>query len=231
MADINKLVYSMLTTSTGVNMLDSGGDDGRHWQRNATKTLADFEAEPTIEVDQWDRDNAADSTELNPTVSVFHYLTNALELDDICDEFNELPCDDWDGEIAYGISAAQEAWLVDHDMSVSATWNSYNGECNLGQTLQGANVHEAGHESEFEFPGYVLLQIHQGADVRGGYTDAKLFKISDNFEYFTTNPDIYGDIDGVEVTSSYNGYSLTDDDGNAVPVKPTSKINLTVSGL
>ena len=28
---------------------------------------------------------------------------------------------------------------------------------------------------------YILIQIHNGADVRGGYTDAKLFKLNDDF--------------------------------------------------
>ena len=36
----------MLTESTGEHFLDSGGDDGRHWQQNQKKTLSDFESEP-----------------------------------------------------------------------------------------------------------------------------------------------------------------------------------------
>ena len=39
------LIHAMLTTNTGTHMLD-GGDNGRNWQRNQGKTLADFQAEP-----------------------------------------------------------------------------------------------------------------------------------------------------------------------------------------
>jgi len=43
---IQKLVYKMLTENTGVHFLDSGGTDGRMWQRNAKKTIEDFANEP-----------------------------------------------------------------------------------------------------------------------------------------------------------------------------------------
>ena len=41
-------IYEMLTESTGEHFLDSGGDDGRHWQINQKKTIEDFENEPDI---------------------------------------------------------------------------------------------------------------------------------------------------------------------------------------
>ena len=34
-----KAIYKMLTENTGVAMCDSGGDDGRHWQRNQKKII------------------------------------------------------------------------------------------------------------------------------------------------------------------------------------------------
>ena len=42
----NELIYSMLVENTGSHMLDSGGAYGRHHQRNASKTIEDFENEP-----------------------------------------------------------------------------------------------------------------------------------------------------------------------------------------
>ena len=70
----------------------------------------------------------------------------------------------------------------------------------------------------------MLIQLHLGADVRGGYTDAKLYRVTS--DYFDTNPSVYGTIDGVEVETSYNGYNLTDDRGNDVPLNKNSKIEL-----
>jgi len=34
MKDTKKVIYKMLTENTGVHMCDSGGENGRHWQRN-----------------------------------------------------------------------------------------------------------------------------------------------------------------------------------------------------
>jgi hypothetical protein len=221
---IEKLVHKMMITSTGIAMLDSGGDDGRMWQRNQKQypTVEDIKKEPEVDIDI---EGFTDSKDLTPTVNVFHYLTNTLELDGLCDDFNKLPCKDWDSEKAYGISEKQAQWLEAHGLTIKDTWNSYNYESNLSQVLQGANVSREG--DALEYPQYVLLQLHNGADVRGGYTDAKLFKVA--CEYFSTNPDVYGSIDGLDVSTSYNGYDLVDDSGNPVPVKEGSIISLSVS--
>ena len=165
-----------------------------------------------------------DSHCLEATVNIFHYLTEVLDIDNLCEQFNALECKDWDGDGAYGISKEQQEWLENNGLSLGETWNSYNGESNLSQALQGCNVNIEGNESNFEFPEYILLQIHQGADVRGGYTDAKLFRVA--VEYFNTNPTVFGDIDGVPIDNSYDGYNFGDDDGNAVPMHMDSKINL-----
>ena len=225
--DIESVIYNMMLTNTGIAMMDSGGDDGRAWQRNqkAYPTLESIKKEKDVEIDWYMDDNLKTSENVAPTVNIFHYLTNALELDGTCDDFNKLPCDDWNSEKAYGMSIEQEQWLEERGLTIKDTWNSYNHESNLSQTLQGANVQREG--DALEYPTYVLLQLHNGADVRGGYTDAKLFKIAS--EYFTTNPDVYGSIDGVEVSTSYNGYDLRDDNGNPVPMKKDSKISLMVS--
>lgn len=172
-----------------------------------------------------------DSGDIDYTVNIFHHLTASLDIDETCRAFNTLPCDYWNSEKAYGISLEQEEWLENHGLTIGNTWNSYNGESNLSQALQGANVTENDdHTSTDEWPTYILLQIHQGCDVRGGYTNAKLFKISSDSGYFDTNPVVYGDIDGVQVESGYTGYSLTDENGKPVPVTPKSVISLYLSG-
>lgn len=174
-SNTKELIFRMLTENTGVHMCDSGGDKGRMWQRNANKCLADFEAEPE-ELYQYDPKH----NEIYRTVSVFHYLTNNLEVDDIAFNFNELNtnAEDYDVDtktdiFIYGVSS--EAWqdLTEfNEVEVSRSWNTYNGESDLSQILQGANL-------TINEEHYVLIQIHGGADARGGYTDAKLFKCGD----------------------------------------------------
>tara|TARA_R110002012_G_scaffold112050_1_gene257434 strand:- start:1738 stop:2436 length:699 start_codon:yes stop_codon:yes gene_type:complete len=170
-SNVNELVYSMLTENTGTHFLDSGGTNGRMWQRNESKCLQDFEDEHP-ESYQY----AADSNEIFRTVSVYHYLTNNLEINDICFEFNSLNTnpEDWEGgSDVYGVSVAAWDYLTEfNDVEVSRSWNTYNGESDLSQILQGANL-------TINDEHYILIQIHGGADARGGYTDAKLFKCGD----------------------------------------------------
>ena len=171
MSKVQKLVYGMLTENTGKHMCDSGFAEGRGWQKNQKKTIEDFrnEDEETYEFDY-------ERGDVYRTVSVVHYLTNNLELDEICDEFNTIQeeSDDWDADCdAYGVSHN----AFDHidsfwEVNIERTWNTYNGESDLSQILQGSNL-------TINDEDYILIQIHNGADARGGYTDAKLFKLED----------------------------------------------------
>ena len=177
------LIHAMLTTNTGTHMLDSGGDNGRNWQRNQGKTLADFQAEPAALLNWYvkrDDDGNITSAEPEVTTSVFHKLTSGIIWqDDLCREFNAMPCDDWRGDY-YGTSVDQTEWLDLHGFEQRRGcdgWNTYNWAANFSQTLQG-------HDLELNGVGYALIQIHGGADVRGGYTDAKLFRLSDHCEHY-----------------------------------------------
>jgi hypothetical protein len=100
---------------------------------------------------------------------VFHFLSQ-LDTDWICEEFNAMPCMDWDADDeVYGVSKAQWDWLkANHEVKVGYTFNTYNGDSDLSQILQGSWV-------EIDDEVYLLLQIHGGCDARGGYTNAKLF--------------------------------------------------------
>ena len=212
---LESTVYGMFQEGTGSALCDSGGIYGRHWQRNQLRTLADFQSE--LEV-QWSEHGYY-------LISTFHYLIKAagLDLDETCQQFNQLPCENWDGE-TYGISADQTTWLEDRGFTFGASWNTYNGETSLTQVLQGTNL-ECGGEH------YVLIQLHQGCDVRGGYTDARLFR--KQAEYLGLE-DVYGSVtrqDGtvISVDNRYNGYGLTDEDGNDLEISETDKVELELS--
>ena len=172
---VKKLVYELLTENTGAHPLDSGGAYGRHWERNAKKSIEDFEAEPeaVLEIKKWD--NGLDAY---PRISLYHYLTRILELDDLCNEFNAQPVNDWDSDDYYGVSAAGEQWLKDKGFEpIGDTFNSYNGDSCLSQVIQGETFKRDGDY-------YCLLQVHGGCDIRGGYTDAKLFKLEEEYQLY-----------------------------------------------
>lgn len=212
----------MLTENTGIALCDSGGVDGRGWQRNQKRTLQDFINEPSVSYDRPTEPTTSD--DLLPTVSIFHYLPTVLELDDVCNEFNRLPCKAFDGA-AFGIDRRQTTFLKKHGFTFGSSWNTYNGESTLSQILQGTNLLVDGcGEGE-----YILLQIHNGCDARGGYTDAKLFKLQRFQEFINPCPEIFGDIDSIQVDTFYDGINLRTEDGKPVPVRPDSIINLWLS--
>lgn len=170
-----KLIYKMLTENTGIHFLDSGFSNGRMWQRNQKKTIQDF-------INEEEETYFFDGKYLERTVSVFHYLSG-LELDDICDKFNRRNNNpkDWEGELPsinnseiYGVSKRAANWLTEnYPVDVEYTVNTYNHDSDLSQILQYSKI-EIWLDGQNET--YFLIQIHGGADVRGGYTDAKLFK-------------------------------------------------------
>ena len=181
---LDQTIAAMLTENTGTHMLDSGGANGRAWQRNIGKTVDDFRAMPSATAEIYVREYGGETVaEVLPCVNVFHLLTGgALELDDLCSEFNAMPVDDWKSGDFYGVSMAGAEWLEMRGFNASGeSFNTYNRAANHSQVLQGA---ELTREGEYGEEKYLLLQIHGGADVRGGYTDAKLFKLDDHAEVY-----------------------------------------------
>jgi len=196
------LIYTMMTTNTGAHMCDSGGQGGRHWERNGTKTLEDFrnEAEAVLNISKYQ-----DGFEAYPRISLFHHLVKTLSQDELCREFNDLPCDDWNGSY-YGVSSEGDAWLTDHGFCEINSFNSYNYDSALSQVIQGT-------WGEFDGEPYVLLQVHQGCDVRGGYTDAKLFKIDDDFSFSSERCSF---MLGEKESLDFYGIDMTNYEGNYV---------------
>ena len=183
--NLEQTIAAMLTQSTGTHFLDSGGGNGRAWQRNAGKTVEDFRAMPSATAEIYVREYGGETVaEILPRVNVFHLLTGgALELDDLCHNFNSVMMEDWKhGGEYYGVSIDGHEWLEMVGFKPNGeSFNTYNWGANHSQVLQGA---ELTREGEYGEEKYLLLQIHGGADVRGGYTDAKLFKLDDHAEVY-----------------------------------------------
>jgi len=217
---IDQILLSMLKEKTGTALCDSGGAYGRHWERNQSLQLKKLLDSPQVEFEQ---------KYGSYTISLFHYLRTQLDIDRTCEKFNRIntTAKNWDSDAFYGLSTEGENFLNRINAKIGNAWNSYNGETNLSQVIQGAYV-------VIKDTGYVLLQIHQGCDVRGGYTDARLFKTSNEYGDFLNPEDVYGTVtkkDGsiVQVDNRYNGYSLTNEDGNEVEITETDIVSLWLS--
>jgi hypothetical protein len=214
MKNIKEIIEAMFLEGTGKALCDSGDAYGRHWQKNQKLGIDALMNAPAV---TWEGDYYS--------ISTLHYLLNQpLEIDSYCEKFNKLNINggDWSDDY-YGVCDKAKDYLEGlEDFKAKATWNTYNGETSLTQVLQGQNI-------EIDGDNYVLLQLHQGCDVRGGYTDARLFKIGD--EGYLYPEDVYGSvtkIDGsvISVDNMYNGHSITDENGKDVDIVEGDKVEL-----
>ena len=174
----NEIIYQMLTESTGKHMLDSGGEDDRRWQINQKKSIEDFENEPyLILLDQ-------DSDYPYYQKSTYHHLVNSCTYlpnnNQHLVEWIEQDKYDWANnpegrslDCMYDI----EQYMKEKYELEPRIINTYNGECSLTQTLQFISLGDT-YESDI-----IALSIHNGADVRGGYTDYKIFQICEDSFY------------------------------------------------
>ena len=176
-----KIIYQMLIENTGIHMCDSGGKDGRNWQRNQKRTLKDFQNDPVITKD----DDLI-------TKSLFHHLSESCEY--LPDQTNMLKT--W-------INTNKYDWIKNKD-GRSNEWNdvqefmekythqgkkinclyTYNEDNVLSQDIQflyGGDIYESD---------IIALCIHNGCDARGGLTDYKFFKI-DYDTFLNWTPESY----------------------------------------
>jgi hypothetical protein len=175
-----EVVYGMLTENTGTHFLDSGGSDGRAWQRNAKKTLEDFRAEPEAYFEGGEYPEAGKST--------FWILVNNLKHDQgLTAAYHEF-AKAYEDE---GWLEINELWLDklgvpgeggDFYSESRYTFNTYNWSDDwLGdQTLLGTSFGMGGSH-------YLILQVHGGADVRGGYTKPQVFELLEGLDGFIMN--------------------------------------------
>lgn len=161
------VLAGMFTENTGTHFLDSGGAYGRNWERNGGRDTQSFIDAPQVTLD-------ARFGYPEVTIDAFHYLEARLDYSP--DMQRKL--DMW------AAFDTESPWLVTMQEFADAherkygkgdgdgVTNTYNYDNDLSQTLQYV---------VFTGPGdiqYMLLQVHGGADVRGGYTAPKAFTFS-----------------------------------------------------
>lgn len=163
------VLAEMFTENTGRHFLDSGDAYGRNWERSQGKTVEDFLAAEPITAD-------AKYGYIDVTLDAFHFLNNRLEFDDKMTakfvRWSNKPENKDEGWYALMDEWANKKHNDPYDKVYSV--NSYNYESLLSQTIQYVGfVHDCQN--------YVLLQIHGGADVRGGYTAPRVFRVLEEY--------------------------------------------------
>ena len=172
-----EIIKNMMCENTGRNLLDSGDAYGRHYEENQNGIMTGPQ-----KVDFWT--DGKKETELNPIVPLYDFLTYNLEVDGdserLEDEFyNYIKVNDLD---PYSVFDIEETIKVIGEYSGYGDLemiNAYNYGSVLSQTIQFITFSD-GYDNI-----YVCLQIHNGCDVRGGYTLPKIFYV-ENPEFFIT---------------------------------------------
>jgi hypothetical protein len=105
-----------------------------------------------------------------PTLSTFHFLNARLDFDaELQAEFD-----------AFAAEYPDDAWLqLMESFATENGWefltvNTYNHESALDQVIQYVQASTEGHDACYG--DVVILQVHGGCDVRGGYTAPKVFR-------------------------------------------------------
>lgn len=204
-----KIIHEMLVENTGVAMCDSGGVYGRAWQSN--RGILDFRKNPEVKTTIW-KDG-----DVELSVDVFHYLNCFLkadsdlavqlnkQLDKFADSHEDLGW--WGIAQEFTDSLKEDGWRIQH------TFNSYNGESLLSQVIQGIWISSPDNEYGDDYPDYLILQIHGGADVRGGYTKPRVFEVQDFERMIFADHDIDASCGCQQLSSDDCGYNWQDDEG------------------
>lgn len=201
-SEIEREVFKMLMENTGVNPFDSGFLFGRHWERN--REVKDFKKLPSVYVD-------VDDNYINFEIDVFHFLVRILEINDISKTL--------DRRLKEYIDSHDESYFkcMDDFMDIlkSEGWNkvivfnTYDFDYSiLSQGLQGI-IFSDKDEKSF----YVMLQVHNGADIRGGYTFPRVFKLVSVDYFFIWQSEINAYCDCDVLYSDDGGYSWESNSG------------------
>lgn len=179
--ETQKILSAMLKENTGRHMLDSGGSSGRHWQRNQAR---DFLQEPDASLEI-----SAKHKEILVYINLFHYLDARLEYDkklsELLAQFAERESEkyeSWDdtqnrfvqwldaGQPKEGQESGRGKYKGLVDLSNARSFYTYNDENMLNQDFVCTELSIDGEM-------YAFIQIHNGADARGGFTAPKIFRL------------------------------------------------------
>lgn len=154
----NLTFKELVRQNTGMHMCDSGGANGRHWQR------------PAIKKDSWlsfyeYNDGKFD---VNATVNLVSFLNAHLTIDKKLTMKLRKAIDESNESIYYSGAAEIVAELT--GLKVINSDNSYNHENDLSQNFQ-FSILSTDNDWYYNNESLVVLETHNGADIRGGYSD------------------------------------------------------------
>lgn len=173
-------IIELLKENTGQHICDSGGAYGRNYERNKDK---DYSTVPSCSAEVYSADNIEISYE------IFHYLNTFLELDEkMTNEMLELARDKWPEACWFEVAQNYSDYLANNyeEFESYGINNTYNYDNTLSQVLQYHTISLVGSEYDV----YLILQVHGGCDVRGGYSSPKVFKVEERDYFLMAQQDV-----------------------------------------
>ena len=174
------IIKQMLTENTGRHMLDSGGSNGRYWQRNQGRV---FESDPETvsEFSIYQYKEQQPELDISITHNLYHWLTQRLDYSERIDEIFQWFCNrksqvdlSWDQNIDNFFNFTKPSSICGSSPTGGYT---YNEPQNLLSQDIVFNQFTTDHD-------LVILRIHNGADARGGFTNPRVFECDDElFDY------------------------------------------------
>lgn len=156
-----------MCTNTGKSILDSGGAYGRHFERNQVKSFSFHED--------------IQCNEYGCTIPIHVYMDTMFETNKQTAIFNKMLANNY-----YWDLQALDVLAEKFDIVFEGNDNTYNRENDLSQDFQFTIF-------EYEGDRHCIFQLHNGCDVRGGYTSAQVFKIREMDYFFSWICDFYDD--------------------------------------
>lgn len=165
-----RVVGEQLKENTGSHFLDSGGFYGRYWQFNQGRK---FRKEPQT-VLKFDVDRGGIAIRHN----LYHWLVARLDFAPGLQEMYEKSRDQRNTHIVnmedFAVSLVESYGATGlYGEGLPDSVNTYNRMDLLTQVIQYAYFTVEGCF-------YVLLQVHGGCDVRGGYTPPKAYRVKED---------------------------------------------------
>lgn len=200
--EVKEKIIQMLTENVGRAMGDSGGypkyDDegnyigsevgyGRHYERN--QCIKDWDKLPILTVNYQEDDEYIAYFSLN----IYHYLVNFLNITEKSEQLNKEfkmfsekegnEDKSWLKLIEEFTNDFEECWCCSEEII-----NTYNYDTILSQNIQYSIFHSNKFNADF-----IILQTHNGCDVRGGYSTPYIFQLDDVGSFLIAQSDLSAD--------------------------------------
>jgi len=198
----DRILHKMLTENTGAHILDSGDIYGRNWER--WRLVNDLRVTPKVSLEVWD-------DEVLIYYNIFHFLRDHLKYHKELDrDFHKFAnSEEWRDKPWY---ECIEEWQP-KDYERAGSCNTYNFENILSQVIQFTEFH---YKGDPYLGTIIVLQTHNGCDVRGGYSTPHVFQVYDRDYFYMAMTDIYASCRkcGAHWQSDDSGYHWYDDKPN-----------------